>query len=454
MSASVHFGAPSFRAVTNYKRCACLSLVAVLLASCSGTRALLPGGHAAEDRAAVLQQSQVQIMRFADEYAGQVGEQTRRLQASAPSADDRLLAQNWQLSQASSAYMIASGPNPIVSTLDMVVLATLSRMTMEDYWADDLFGARATQLKDTHQRLEREAWTLVDGVLDDEQVTQLHLMIDTWRAANPEVRAVAYTHFREFATSASPAEASERGSNSLLGLLGLDPLSSLDPAAREIAQTRQLAERAIYYAQRAPNLLDMQVQRVAYQFATMPETRDLLTATGRFSDAAESIGQLAGSIPEMVATEREAAIRQVMTSLAREQAQLREVIVQVQSALEGGTATSDSLRETIRTLDAFVGRFDTPALPSATPSPPFDIRPYADAMRELGATAREMQALVNQLDRSSTGAERLASSAALGLEAVIDHAFSRLLWLVLVTVAAVFASAVGYRLIVARIAAR
>jgi hypothetical protein len=443
--------------VTNSKRCVCLTVCAVfLLASCSSMRALLPGGDKAQDRAAFLQQLQVQVMRFADEYTGQVAEQTRRLEADVPSAEDRLRAQNWQLSQATAAYINASGPNPIVSTLDMVVLATLSRMAMEDYWVDDLYGARAAQLKDAHVRLEREAWTLLDGVLNDEQITQLHLMIDAWRVANPEVRAVAYTHFREFARATSPSESQERSNNSLLGLLGLDPLSSLDPAAREIAQTRQLAERAIYYAQRAPNLLDMQVQRVAYQFATMPETKNFLTTTDRFGDAAESIGQLAGSVPNIVSTEREAAIRQIMTSLATEQQQLRGVIAQVQSALQGGAATSDSLRDTIRTLDSFVARFDKPDKRATgdVASTPFDIRPYTDAVRELGGTAREMQALIVELDRSSAGTERLASSAALGLQAVIDRAFSRLIWLVLITVAAVFAAAVGYTLIAVRIATR
>jgi hypothetical protein len=33
-------------------------------------------------------------------------------------------------------------------------------------------------------------------------------------------------------------------------MLGIDPLSGLDPAIREIEQTRALAERTIYYMQR------------------------------------------------------------------------------------------------------------------------------------------------------------------------------------------------------------
>ena len=36
----------------------------------------------------------------------------------------------------------------------------------------------------------------------------------------------------------------------------------LDPAVREITQSRELAERAIYYMQRTPDLLDMQIERL------------------------------------------------------------------------------------------------------------------------------------------------------------------------------------------------
>ena len=35
--------------------------------------------------------------------------------------------------QSTAAYTIASGPNPVVNALDMIVLATLSRMVVEDY---------------------------------------------------------------------------------------------------------------------------------------------------------------------------------------------------------------------------------------------------------------------------------------------------------------------------------
>ena len=155
----------------------------------------------------------------------------------------------------------------------MVVLATLSRMVIEDSWVREQYGERAEALRDTHRQLEPRAWGLLEEVLTEEQRAQLRKVIDEWRARNPKVRTVAYIHFHDFAKAIghpTPAEAKKRGN--LFAVIGLDPLSTLDPAVREIAQTRHLAERAIFYLQRAPRLIDMQVERMTYGIAAMPET--------------------------------------------------------------------------------------------------------------------------------------------------------------------------------------
>ena len=65
-----------------------------------------------------------------------------------------------------AAYTIASGPNPLVNALDMIVLATLSRSVMEDYWRKELYGERAAHLLEVHRGLEQESWSLVQNVLD------------------------------------------------------------------------------------------------------------------------------------------------------------------------------------------------------------------------------------------------------------------------------------------------
>ena len=93
---------------------------------------------------------------------------------------------------------------------------------------------------------------------------------------------------------------------------------------RELGQTRRLAERAIYYGQRTPHLLDMQRERLTYQLAVMPEMQRMLTAVDQASRAVERTGVLADKLPGVFAHEREATIRQLLAGLTDQEQQLRE----------------------------------------------------------------------------------------------------------------------------------
>ena len=182
-------------------------------------------------------------------------------------------------------------------------------------------------------------------------------MIDLWRTEHPNARAVSQVRFADFAAIVSRSGSEKQGSGSLFGLIGLDPLGNLDPAVREIEQTRQLAERAIYYLQRAPNLLDMQVERLVYQLAVMPETRQTLASVDRVSVAAESLGELSADAPAILARERHAIITELTATLHAEQSRMQELLVELHDVLKAGAQTSDSVGATVVALDAFVARF-------------------------------------------------------------------------------------------------
>ena len=134
----------------------------------------------------------------------------------------------------------------------------------------------------------------------------------------------------------------------LFSVLGLDPFSSLDPAVREISQSRELAERTIYYAQRLPNLLDMQIERLTLELATMPEVTRLLANADHVAGAAATTARVVGELPSLLPREREAVIRQIMAAVTVETAHTRGLVVELRAALEAGTATSNSLDGTIR----------------------------------------------------------------------------------------------------------
>ena len=104
------------------------------LVGCSMIQKMTPSYQHAQERTQVLEQLQLTTMRFADEYRTRVVEGVNRFQQGTITPEQRLLAQNWKVLQAQSIYIDADGPNPALNTLDIVVLATLSRMVIDDAW--------------------------------------------------------------------------------------------------------------------------------------------------------------------------------------------------------------------------------------------------------------------------------------------------------------------------------
>ncbi|MCX7064469.1 MAG: hypothetical protein NT024_07915, partial [Proteobacteria bacterium] len=321
------------------------------MSSCALTNRLFRN-EAAEAAAAALLQLQLDIMRFADEYSGRVTDQVVAFQRDTDDPSERLVAQTWLVTQATAAFTIATGPNPELNAIDMLIFATLSRMVIDDHWIDELYGSRADGVRAVHQALENRAWAMANELLTPAQSSELRSSINKWHQQNPHQRAVAYIHLDDFAFATTSVRSGTASTGSVFSFLGIDPLSNLDPAVRQLTQARQLAERALFYGQRTPKLVVMEAQRLAFALAVMPESVDLLNDVGRLSVAAQQTGNLAADLPDLLAKERAATIEQLTGVLDSRQAQLQGLIVELRATLEAGTATSDSLTGTIASLDA------------------------------------------------------------------------------------------------------
>lgn len=426
-------------------------LLTTVLSSCAVTNRIFRN-TAAEERAAALLQLQLGVMRFADEYTARLADQIIAFQQATDRPDDRLAAQGWLVSQATAAITIASGPNTELNAIDMLVFASLSRRVMEDRWVAELYNGRAEGLLAAHKALEDRAWSFASEVLTPAQSDELRASLDAWHRANPLLRAVPFIHLEDFAFATSRTRASNPSTGSVFSFLGIDPLSNLDPAVRELAQSRQLAERAVYYAQRTPKLLSMEVQRLVFELAVMPESVELLQSISRLSVAAKQTGDLAVDLPDLLATEREATIEQLTGILDSRQGELQALIVELRSTLEAGTATSDSVNGTIASLDALLARFDRPAPsdPGAPPRQPFDITQYTETLRQLGETAQQLKVLIDQVDGKVPALAAVSDRATGQVQSLVDHVFWRLVQLGLVLIGTGLFAALGYRVIVRR----
>src|SRR5437773_10444805 len=73
------------------------------------------------------------VMRFADEYSMVVAQAAEDFANKLNTTEARRVAARIKLGQATAAVVDAVGQNPAVNALDLVVLATVSRMMAEEY---------------------------------------------------------------------------------------------------------------------------------------------------------------------------------------------------------------------------------------------------------------------------------------------------------------------------------
>ncbi len=398
-----------------------------------------------EEAKARAQELQLKVMRFGDTYLEQLLLNSNRLvrETDRPGDDEmardelRLYVMGWQLDQATAAVQIAAGPRPPANALDMIALVRLNRRLLERHWPEK-FGQAVTPFLDAYERLEEGAWVLIDGLATEEQAGELRSLIDRAVDEYPNLERGAFFRFTGFAQASGQTQV--KVSPGLLGIVGLDLTAGLDPAIREFEQTRQLAERAMYYMQRVPYLMELQVSRSASRLAMSTEIRGTTRTLEQVGLLAESLSKTNEELPLLIAREREAAIDQVMTNLAAQQAEMLALATELRQALEAGAVTAANLDGVVNSVDRLMARFEPePGAPPAEPGRPFDVNEYTRLVMELAATAQELQALADDLGEATPRLLERADQLTLEAKALVDYAFVRLLLLVGVVLAAAIA---------------
>ena len=421
------------------------------------------GGNTPNEAAQRLALLQIVVMREADRHVAMVAQATEDFAAKVGTPEARHAALKWRLQQATAAYLNATGENPIFNAVDMVILSTVSRMVVEDFWVGEQFGAAALPLLEIQRQLETNAWAVVNDVLPMQQREELRGMIAAWRAQNPRQRDIGAARFSDFVNclGANASAAQTGGPVNLLSLAMVNPLAGLDPAVRAIEQARQQAARLTYYAERAPKLWSWQVELLTFQFANQPETRRVLSDVNRVAGSAQSFAKTAEGLPKLVQQEREAAINQLLAGVANErsnilatlnaqEAQLRELLPQVRQTLAAGSDMANSVNGAVKSLDAFVRYVSPPqtnAAAASTNSPPFNILDYGTAAGQIGAMAKDLNALLTSVNQNLPQAALLGQQASAEAREVVNHAFRLGLVLIVVLAIVTVLAALAWRLL-------
>ncbi len=380
---------------------------------------------------------QAEGMRFADTYATMVAQAADDFGRAVATQEARLAALRWKLGQATAAYVDASGPHPILNVLDLVVLTTVARMVVEDYGVGQVFGDLAKPLLETHRRLETNAWALTKGVLKSDQQQELSELIQKWRQENPHQRYVGGIRFGELAAAMgkSMQQKSSRP-GSVFSLLFLDPLASMDPTAAALQETRYAAERAMYYGQRMPQLLNWQVELLASQLAAQPETKHFLSNATRLVGSVEMFAETSRQLPQMLTNVFEV-----------EEKRARDLLGEARQTLAAGNQMAASVNTAIKSLDEFV-RFVTPTNSSPareTNSQPFNVLDYGTAAVNVAEAAKELNVLLTAVHETTPQLKQLSETATERADRMLNRAFRLGLVLIVIFLAGLVLAGLIYR---------
>jgi hypothetical protein len=397
---------------------------------------------------------QQRVMRYADTYAAAIAQGCDDVSMKATNPAVRLSVLRWKLGQSTAAFTDATGENPVVNALDLLVLTTLARMVVEDYGVQT-YGDAILPLLDAQRNMETNAWMMASGVLNPSHQKELRDLIAEWRVKNPNQRYIGPIRFSEFANALGRAPTPESSSpTSIFSLLYLNPLAGLDPTTAAIQQTKDLAERAMYYGQHLPMLMTWQVEVLAFQLAGQPATQQVLNDANQLTASADVFAQTAKQLPQLVNDQRQAAIQQILDGLTDQINKSGKLMTDTRLTLDSAGAAATNINAAIQSLTAFV-QYVSPtnatSEPAATNSPPFNILDYGTAATQIGTAAGKLDTLLVTLNQSTSQLGKIGQQTKTDADEVVRHAFVYGLILVLVLLAGSVLAALFYRILVKKL---
>lgn len=339
---------------------------------------------------------QSQLLRFADNAIEALTLAIGKLQPEDKQATGPRNLLLRRITTLNSILAVVTGANTYADLLDMVILASLNRMNVEDYWLPKVYGESAKPFLLVSQEIEKEIWRIAATTLKKEQIAELRASIKTWHDLHPNVHSLSEIGSMGFASDLAQMNRSSQSgvTSSVFHLLSIDPLAGLDPATRELANTRLLGERGMFLARHMPTLIRWESELLTMQTAELPQMEQLLANTAQLSESAERFTQTTEQLPELISSERQ----QIVQALNEQRPGLISLAAQTDKALGAGKLMSDASTATLKSFQDVLRQLD--ASPSNPDTEPFRINNYTAAAAQINATAQDLVKLLQAFDQT------------------------------------------------------
>ncbi len=363
--------------------------------------------------------------------------------------------------------------NPLASLLDTMLMVRLSARVVEERGPATMGDRFAGELLRAFEKTEEAIRSIAAQALTEDQVAEFYTITEGLDLSGETLATVTFVRVSEFDLDSDFSRITSGrggGPRSVFQLLYLDPLAGLDESARQLEQTRMLAERGMYQLQRFVPIIRWQAELAWNEVASSRDVQRMLASvesaaesTRRFADIADRLKAdfqeertaAVADLEAAVARQREAFFDDAAHALDRErhelvaladdlERRLAESMRETRQTVEASERLTESARALVEATDRLVGRFETGSGEVREPSDRSDPGAYADAAVEIAAAAERLtvgiEALQRLIDDATSGAladtaTRASDAAAAASRGVLDAFFWRAV--VLIALAAV-----------------
>jgi hypothetical protein len=173
------------------------------------------------------------------------------------------------------------------------------------------YGKAVEPIIEGFRTAEKDIRKIAAIVLTPDELRNLMTIINRWRKENPEVIFYPLVRFSNFA--------GERRESTLTRAEAPDGIfESVESASEQVEEMRLLAERGMYLATRMPQLWGMFGDLWITNILDNPDIKKTLTDLSQLSQGTAGLAAIAEKLPDQIATEREATIKQLMGAVSTE----------------------------------------------------------------------------------------------------------------------------------------
>ncbi|QFY43703.1 hypothetical protein F6R98_14590 [Candidatus Methylospira mobilis] len=382
------------------------------------------------------------LLRFTDSYVGSVSQSTGKLKRDGVALSrEQQVALNLKLT--SDMLSLATSANSLINLINMVVYVSTMRIMVGENWTPSQNGMDEMPLLAVLRDREENIWEIASQWLTAEQRLQLRQAIEQWRKIGSRTQQnssgfASISLVNQILSDTEVKEATNK--QSVFTLLDIDPLASLDPAAKELTETRLFGERTLFLSKRMPQIIAWQLEQLTAQSIEQPEVKAMVSSAEQIAAAGVRIGGVLEQAPSLIRSER----KNLIAELNSAQAGLTALSVQFGSVFEQGGKMAEATGKTLEAFRALTVQLNENA--GHTGSQTFDVHDYEVLAARVDTAAEHLTELLRALQPGLEPAAVAKLTALIGTltqqtqqsgQAMIDYAYRKILTMVVLSVGVV-----------------